>query len=418
MSAQAPGHLAPEGTNVPSISGTPVLGQQLSASAGDWRGPAPSYTYQWARCNSTGLLCSTTAGANLQTYKTAAGDLGSTVRVVVTATNKNGSAVATSAATSVVTAPPAPSTGTTTTTTGPATTTTSPATTTATSTTASTTTTPITTSTTTWTTTTTAATTTTPASGTVVFSGNFETGDYSQWSGTGGGCCRTFVTDVVDQGKYAMRHDLGANTSNNRSELDTGHTRSYNLYGHDYYSTAIRLPSGFNWSSVGTWGLQISQWNMNDVWGAPVGLRVWDGGVRLILMSGDCAFGTGCAYSNGPSGNLPAAWAIPIGRVTGATWYELVVHVYVSDRSDGVVEAWYRPRGAAEWTKTVDIHGYPTCQSGLSYVDNMYRKCGDSSYKTTDKFGAYRSDSPYSLTLWNDANCRATAFSAAASCFG
>jgi hypothetical protein len=90
------------------ISGSAVQGQVLSASPGSWSGsPAPSFTYQWQRCDQNGLNCSSINGANTSTYTLGAADAGSTIVVFVEATNTAGSAQASSAASTVITAPPA-----------------------------------------------------------------------------------------------------------------------------------------------------------------------------------------------------------------------------------------------------------------------------------------------------------------------
>ena len=95
--------LAPSNTAVPSISGTAEEGQTLSASTGSWEGTPPlSYGYQWERCNAFGEACLDIAGATSSAYIPGAGDVGSTLRVSVTAMNSAGSASSASAATAVV----------------------------------------------------------------------------------------------------------------------------------------------------------------------------------------------------------------------------------------------------------------------------------------------------------------------------
>jgi hypothetical protein len=103
---------APANTALPSISGTAQQAQTLTASAGSWSGSPTSYAYQWRRCDTAGAACTAIAGATGASYAAAAGDVGSTLRVSVTATNAGGSTAATSAATALVaaavaTAPPA-----------------------------------------------------------------------------------------------------------------------------------------------------------------------------------------------------------------------------------------------------------------------------------------------------------------------
>jgi hypothetical protein len=156
-----------------------MVGQTFLGAPGSWSGPSPSYAYQWVRCSTAGTTCAPITGATAQSYLELAADVGSTLRLVATASNKNGSAVSTSNPTLVVkspTSPPPPTTttSTSTTTTTPVTTTitTTPATsTTSTSTSTTTTTTPATS-----TTTTTTTPTTTTSSGTLLFKG-----DFSNW---------------------------------------------------------------------------------------------------------------------------------------------------------------------------------------------------------------------------------------------
>jgi polysaccharide biosynthesis protein PslG len=105
--AKGPGQQPPTNTAPPAITGNTVQGSMLTSSAGTWNGVGLGYRYQWVRCSSGGS-CSNISGQTASTYTTAAADVGSTLRTVVTATNKNGSATATSAATAAVTAPIAP----------------------------------------------------------------------------------------------------------------------------------------------------------------------------------------------------------------------------------------------------------------------------------------------------------------------
>jgi Tol biopolymer transport system component/uncharacterized protein YukE len=94
----------PANTVAPSISGTPRVGQSVSAFRGSWTGAAPiTYTYQWQRCSSGGSGCGNITGAALSSYTPATADSGSTLRVIVTASNSAGSATATSPASVAVT---------------------------------------------------------------------------------------------------------------------------------------------------------------------------------------------------------------------------------------------------------------------------------------------------------------------------
>lgn len=94
----------PTNVSPPAISGKAAAGQTLTASLGDWSGTTPSYSVQWRRCNSSGATCSDIAGATGQAYTVGTTDVGSTLRVVVVATNAAGTASATSAQTAPATA--------------------------------------------------------------------------------------------------------------------------------------------------------------------------------------------------------------------------------------------------------------------------------------------------------------------------
>jgi hypothetical protein len=93
----------------PTITGLAVEGQTLTANPGLWSSPeAVTYAYEWRRCDSAGARCVAIAGATAQSYLLTAGDVGFTLRVVVTAMNSAGVGSATSEHTAVVAAKPAP----------------------------------------------------------------------------------------------------------------------------------------------------------------------------------------------------------------------------------------------------------------------------------------------------------------------
>jgi hypothetical protein len=101
----------PTPVSPPSVSGTAVVGQTLTAVAGTWTGTLPiSYAYQWQRCDATGGACVDVTGAIDTAYVVGTGDAGRTIRVRETATNAAGSASAASSATAVVPVPILPPT--------------------------------------------------------------------------------------------------------------------------------------------------------------------------------------------------------------------------------------------------------------------------------------------------------------------
>jgi hypothetical protein len=108
VSAPAPPAVTPPGnTTLPSVSGTPQVGNALNASQGAWTGSPTLYAYQWKRCDSSGGGCADIGNANGSSYTPVSGDAGSTVRVTVAATNAGGTTLAVSAQTATVA--PAPS---------------------------------------------------------------------------------------------------------------------------------------------------------------------------------------------------------------------------------------------------------------------------------------------------------------------
>jgi hypothetical protein len=93
----------PSNTAPPTISGTARQGQVLTAHNGSWTNEPTSFAYQWQRCDTSGANCSPISTATAQTYPLTSADVGSTLRVAVTAENPGGaSAPASSAQTAVV----------------------------------------------------------------------------------------------------------------------------------------------------------------------------------------------------------------------------------------------------------------------------------------------------------------------------
>jgi serine protease AprX len=88
----------------PTIAGTGEVGRELTATDGEWTGSQPiALTYKWVRCGPDGASCADVAGATASTYTPVRDDVGSTLRVAVTATNAGGTETATSAPTARIT---------------------------------------------------------------------------------------------------------------------------------------------------------------------------------------------------------------------------------------------------------------------------------------------------------------------------
>ena len=92
----------PVNTVTPSLSGTAQDGVTLTAASGTWTGMATiTYTYQWQQSSDGGATWNDIAGATATTY-TPAGSAGKQLHVVVTATNGDGTAQATSPASAII----------------------------------------------------------------------------------------------------------------------------------------------------------------------------------------------------------------------------------------------------------------------------------------------------------------------------
>jgi hypothetical protein len=113
--------IAPLSTGTPGLSGAAQDGQLLTASspAADWDGvPSLTQTYQFYRCDETGVACvAVDAASSSPSYSLSWDDIGSTIRVVALASkngsiaSSSGSSTATSIIRPTLTAAPAAPTG-------------------------------------------------------------------------------------------------------------------------------------------------------------------------------------------------------------------------------------------------------------------------------------------------------------------
>jgi hypothetical protein len=98
----------PSNTTEPQILGSVVVGDTLATSNGSWSGTTPmSFSYRWLRCSKSGGRangsdCGVLSGETNNTYQLRNADVGSRMRVRVTASNVDGSAAGVSNPTDTV----------------------------------------------------------------------------------------------------------------------------------------------------------------------------------------------------------------------------------------------------------------------------------------------------------------------------
>lgn len=158
----------------------------------------------------------------------------------------------------------------------------------------------------------------------VIWRGDFETGDISQWNGTEmvSPDRLRVVSDPATQGKYALKTvvkqgDDPINASGNRNELIYVDDRPQE--GEDrYYRWQTLVPSTFKTTDY--WHL-FTQWHQYKTGGSPpLAFMVWGEEIKL---------GSGSNYF----------FSIPLER---GIWQDWVCHVkWSSDPKVGGVEVWY-----------------------------------------------------------------------------
>ncbi|MGZ4290403.1 MAG: hypothetical protein ACXVQZ_07275, partial [Gaiellaceae bacterium] len=88
-------HFSPSTVAAPTITGTIVVGRQLTGLIGTFGGDSPiTTTLVWQRCDATGAACHSISGATKVVYHPTVNDLGATLRLAVTAKNAYGTFVA------------------------------------------------------------------------------------------------------------------------------------------------------------------------------------------------------------------------------------------------------------------------------------------------------------------------------------
>jgi hypothetical protein len=155
-------------------------------------------------------------------------------------------------------------------------------------------------------------------------------------------------------------------------------------------------------------------------------------GIFVLFNAGDCpasGVSPGCPYYMGnplwpdvcrgyATSLCGLHWIVSPSAFKENVWYEIVFHVYYSVGIDGMVQAWHREKGQSSWSLDVDVRGYPTLQTGPTSFGSTVTASNIDGWPSTDQIILYRPPAPNPVTVYHDNWCRATTFSAAASCFG
>jgi hypothetical protein len=184
------------------------------------------------------------------------------------------------------------------------------------------------------------------ASASVIWRGDYETGDTSQWTGIEGISSRlTIVQSPLRQGKYALRAELHQGdiaSSGTRNELQLAGLPE--VEGNDHwYAWSTMFPADF--PAPSTWQV-FTQWHHSGCCGSPP--LEFDVLGETIQIS---HLGT------------QIIWKTPLVR---GVWHDFVIHVYWSS-SNGYIEFWYDGQQALKKTalQTLNPGEYNYLKQGL-----------------------------------------------------
>jgi hypothetical protein len=323
----------PANTAPPAISGTPVVGQALTASTGSWSGSPTSYAYQWFYCSSPGVGCVAISGATTSSYTPVVYDVGGVDMVQVTASNTAGSGVASSSPTGVV--------QTSSTTTGG----------------------------------TTGGTTTSSGA---YFADDFESG-LGQWSEEGASSQFTLVSGWSGQG--ALLTDSSSSSGPNSSSqmaslyLNPGAKAAASAGNDTWYHVKVMFPSDYQ-PTTGQWNW-IVEWHDDTTTTNVCGLSCVSIGMGVYT---DYPVTTGYGQnprlalriSGGTTTNIvQKTFEMPSNSLLRNHWYDLMFHiVWSANASVGRVEWW--------------VDGQ---QQGSTYASTLYTLPDGST--STNGFGLY-----------------------------
>jgi hypothetical protein len=219
-----------------------------------------------------------------------------------------------------------------------------------------------------------------------------------------------YATKIVGQGAGSLRIDLPADTNAKTFPLEACNTETapkpIGLGTDSYYGLMVYEPTGFTIPNTYFGGVQIEEFHFQNIFGSPVNWELHTDHITLALNTGSCvnhsnphptcAFRSNADQPNRDGPNLPAYYVIPPGQFVGGQWYELAMHVHWASDNTGVVQTWWKVRGAATWTASADVTGIPTVQ-----FDSVRGCCG-ANYE--DEMEAYTFALSKPFSVWLDNN--------------
>jgi Polysaccharide lyase len=220
----------------------------------------------------------------------------------------------------------------------------------------------------------------------------------------------TFVLEnsIVGQGTGALEITLPVDTDLTTFPLEAcGLITSATPIGlgtDAYYGLMIYVPQGWTIPNSAFYGVNVYELHFQNVYGAPITLQVHPDHVTLALETGGCdnhaTAHPGCTWrsnADAPQGSRPTLrgyYAIPPGRFVQGAWNEVIVHVHWSDTASGMVQTYYRVKGARRWLPSSSISGIPTVQ-----WDNALGCCAPT---YDDQLEAYTAGVSAPLSIWLD----------------
>ena len=222
----------------------------------------------------------------------------------------------------------------------------------------------------------------------VVFNGDFETGNYSQWETANSGlnCPNSstqahIVTDPVRRGTYSTEmivHDGDELWGGERCDLERPHAHDENN-GDDYwYQWSTFFPS--DWTNLT--GAPDDDWLLIADWHAtgdpdfenvcqPLQIEI-NASNQLIakMLTGDV---TGYDCYDG-SGSANSYDQVIVDGVELGKWNDFVIHVKWTPENVGVIEIWHKTDDETSFAKVFEKTNIPTMQyvNDISNVDSPY----------------------------------------------